>query len=653
MPFSSILAKKIIFLERAKILAVIALCLITNEFLFSWAEKRESKISTKAIESLLQRETLIFNPYLLDQALGDLEHLDVIRCIYLHPPENTRADHFLDHRRSPSCLKINPLSSKIMARKLIRAGNGEIWQIEYQYIPGVAYDLALWLTRILIISVILIGALWLRSRDKFRNSLLLAKENMADERANLASQVAHDIRSPLAALEAITSDLSLLAEEKRIVIRSAVGRIKDIAQGLLERNPINTHKTETQVDGVTTTEKSSVQLLPALLEALITEKRMQYRSRLGIEISFNLDHAGYGIFVTIQPTELKRVLSNLINNSVEAIENTGTVTITLEGTNKEARIIIKDNGKGIPPEILPKLMQRGETHGKNGGSGLGLFHARTSCESWGGRLNLSSEAGRGTEITLTLPCSPAPQWFVPKLLIYPKSRLVILDDDLSIHQIWTSRLEALKQAEIQVFHFSTGSEIEAWSRDGFDPKIKTVFLFDYELLGENTNGLELIEKLRISNQSILVTSRYDELKIRETCKRLGVKLIPKGMAGFVPIKILEPTDPQCADVILIDDDDLVHMTWRYSAKHKGVRFFGFKTAEDFYEIADTIDPDTPIYVDSNLEKNREGIQIRGEDVTLKLSEMGFHEIYLATGLAPPNAHTLTWLKGVRGKDPPY
>lgn len=62
-------------------------------------------------------------------------------------------------------------------------------------------------------------------------------------------------------------------------------------------------------------------------------------------------------------------------------------------------------------------------------------------------------------------------------------------------------------------------------------------LVDHELLGQPSNGLALIEHLQIASQSILVTSHYEDPAIREHCATLGVRLIPKWLAGFVPIVV--------------------------------------------------------------------------------------------------------------------
>ena len=136
----------------------------------------------------------------------------------------------------------------------------------------------------------------------------------------IASQVAHDIRSPLAALTVAEKDFASLPEDTRVMIRSAVGRIRDIANHLIEKNRAASNS-GTSIHATTqqAVEEATVQLLPSIIEGIITEKRMQFRPKMGIEIDGRLDASSYGLFALIQPGEFKRVLSNLVNNSVEAL----------------------------------------------------------------------------------------------------------------------------------------------------------------------------------------------------------------------------------------------------------------------------------------------------------------------------------------------
>ncbi len=204
-------------------------------------------------------------------------------------------------------------------------------------------------------------------------------------------------------------------------------------------------------------------------------------------------------------------------------------------------ISIQDNGRGIDSEILSKLGKKGASFGKDGiqnGFGLGIYHARSLVEGAGGRLEIESKLGQGTVVTLWLPKVSTPWWFIERIDLKPNQLVVSLDDDHSIHQIWESRLKSkLKSLVSNIRHLSFSSApkmIEWCSKESID---KVLFLIDYELLNSKTNGLETIEMLGIASQSILVTSRFDEILIQDKAKQLGIKIIPKGLSPFVPIEI--------------------------------------------------------------------------------------------------------------------
>ena len=466
----------------------------------------------------------------------------------------------------------------------------------------------------------------------------------------LASQVAHDIRSPLAALAIAEKDLAVLPEDTRVLIRSAVSRIRDIANHLLEKNSAaNQMDNSVQAAQSQITEAMTPQLLSSLIDGLLTEKRMQFRPKMGLKIEGPFEAHSYGLFAKIQLNELKRVLSNLVNNSVEALGDQGNVTIGLDATSEDRiRIQVQDNGQGIPPEILAKLGPRGESHGKAEGSGLGLYHARTSIESWGGTLELQSRVGVGTTVTLTLPKVEAPKWFVAELSFTQGSIVVILDDDETIHRIWQGRAESARLNEygVQLVHLSTPEELRTWTFEHAQQNLNVRYLLDYELLGFEESGLDLIEELGIAAQSILVTSRYEEPIIRESCLKLQVSLIPKGMAGFVPIRILEPLRKY--DALLLDDDPLIGIIWSNAAKNLGKRLLVFSEVEDFFEALHQVERSTSIYIDSNLTKG-----VKGQDLVPQVATLGFQTIYLATGYEPESFPNIAGLTGVVGKNPPF
>ncbi|HAZ08520.1 MAG TPA: hypothetical protein DCZ01_08385 [Elusimicrobia bacterium] len=476
--------------------------------------------------------------------------------------------------------------------------------------------------------------------------------------AQLAAQVAHDIRSPLAALESLLNHLRVLPEEERMITRSSINRIRDIANNLLEKN--RTDGKDSAAETAAQDAAPSVELLSSLIEPLVTEKRLSFRSKLGVEIDARLDASAYGLFARVQPREFKRLLSNLVNNSVEALGASGSVTLTLAAAAGESIIItVKDDGPGIPPKILAKLGKRGETHGKAGGSGLGLYHARTTVESWGGSLELQSVVGRGTTAVVRLPKARPPEWFISVLELDAQRPVVVLDDDTSIHQVWQGRFDSLRPTvqPLEVLHFSTPAELRDWVKADTALAQGAVYLMDYELLGHKDTGLALIAELGLGARAILVTSRFEEKAILEECLRLKARMIPKGLASFVPIRVQTPTGASepgpvgknmLLDAVLIDDDPLTRMNWKMAASRSDKKFKSFSTVVEFLNEAPAISLETPVYVDAKLADD-----VNGAQESLRIHELGFQEIYLATGHEAAKFAAYKHLRGVVGKEPPW
>ena len=284
----------------------------------------------------------------------------------------------------------------------------------------------------LLLSLALAVRIRLLKEDKLKAELhtLKSERSLAASRnelerqtaiASMAAQVAHDIRSPLVALDAALKHTEQFPEKQRTIVRHAVNRIRDIANNLLEKNRQQSGTASTTVAG----EPPAVHLLSSLLDPVITEKRLSFESKPGINIDFKLTQESYGLFARLQPVEFRRMISNLVNNAVEVLGDKGAVNVGLTHENGNIILTVADNGKGIPPEILLKLGQRGETHGKTGGSGLGLYHARTTAESWDGSLVITSELGKGTTVTIQLPKAEAPTEFMPLLELAPGRPVVV------------------------------------------------------------------------------------------------------------------------------------------------------------------------------------------------------------------------------------
>lgn len=471
--------------------------------------------------------------------------------------------------------------------------------------------------------------------------------NVLQEVEEVASQVAHDIRSPVAALYMLTEDLIFLPEDKRLLMRSAVTRIQDIASDLLSKN-----KFSSKVDMVDRSRKETkTALLSNVINSLLGEKRTQYRSKSNILIESSLGVKSYGLFAKINIVELKRVLSNLINNAVEVFDNKdeARILISLRDKGDDSLLLtIEDNGKGIPADILKKLCSRGKTYGKQGGSGLGLYHAKTTIESWGGAFDIESEVGLGTKIKIVLVKVEPPESFVSQIFLGTNDSVVVIDDDSSIHQIWKNKIDTLKfsNENVSLTNFTGPKEYLE-----FKEKIKgDLFLVDYEFIGEKMNGLDLIKKFNWQDKSVLVTSRYEDQEILNECEKYKIKIIPKELAGFVPLLLnkKEKVRHMKQSTILLDDDPLVRLVWKLQAEKKNVDLSIFECPNSLFEKIDNYSKNSIFYIDSDLSDNQ-----KGEAIAKKLFDRGFENLYLATGYESEKFKSLSYIKGIIGKTAPW
>ena len=103
-----------------------------------------------------------------------------------------------------------------------------------------------------------------------------------------------------------------------------------------------------------------------------------------------------------------------------------------------------------------------------------------------------------------------------------------------------------------------------------------------------------------------------------------------------------------ADAVLLDDDMLVHQVWSMLAKKNNKVLISYQDVDKFLAEINNYDFQTPLYIDSNLGKG-----IQGEVIAKKAYDMGFQNIYIASGMPSSNFSHLTFIKGVTGKDAPW
>jgi signal transduction histidine kinase len=235
-----------------------------------------------------------------------------------------------------------------------------------------------------------------KAREMIDLELDIQKERIIGD---IARHVSHDIRSPISAMNLVIGSLKELPDAKRTLLTEAVKRVNDIANDLLTKS-----REMNKVSSTHSIAPVKISELHACVDDILKEKRIQYQDE---EIDFLVtQEAQRGVVeVRLEPVKFKRIISNLLNNSIEALDGDGRVEISLSQTSSHLVVQIKDNGRGIPMDVLPKLMTEGFTHGKSNGNGLGLFTARRDIESWGGNITLMSSVESGTTVSIRLPLS--------------------------------------------------------------------------------------------------------------------------------------------------------------------------------------------------------------------------------------------------------
>ena len=103
-------------------------------------------------------------------------------------------------------------------------------------------------------------------------------------------------------------------------------------------------------------------------------------------------------------SDFMRIMSNVIDNAVEAVSNkkNPSIEIVFRSNSEVTVVYVIDNGIGIPAHIISKVGNKGFSYGKIKGNGLGLSMAKEKISSWGGGLFVTSKEGEGTIVNIKL-----------------------------------------------------------------------------------------------------------------------------------------------------------------------------------------------------------------------------------------------------------
>ena len=220
--------------------------------------------------------------------------------------------------------------------------------------------------------------------------MIMANSYENDENLyKLLKRLVHDLRSPLSGLFMWLhgTDSRLPTDEKE-----ALKRIATRMQDSLDGASFAADKRDVIISSLN---------IHNLIQDMIQEKKIEYMG-YDVKFTYNVPENYQDININVVKDDFSRMLSNLINNAVEACSGqSGAIRIGLHKSNNIITITINDNGRGIPVDVL-QMLRDGKTitHGKTSGHGIGMQQIGEVITKLNGTLDIRSMLGQGSTFTI-------------------------------------------------------------------------------------------------------------------------------------------------------------------------------------------------------------------------------------------------------------
>jgi two-component system, OmpR family, sensor histidine kinase VicK len=250
------------------------------------------------------------------------------------------------------------------------------------------------------------NSLWNQAELYMRLKL---QEKMEREFINVA---AHEIRTPVQPLLGIADILMSQFDEEEEGIKKNKKEIAVTKEEIemIARNAKRLERLTSDILDVSRIESNNLKLNEKLIDLnekirnVVNDEKSAIPKGKELEIIFDQRESA-PLFVKGDKSRLFEVLTNLIGNAIKFTDSGGTITITAEksAVKNEAMVSIKDTGKGIDSEILPRLFTKFASKSDNG-TGLGLFLSKGIIQAHGGRIWAeNNKDGKGATFRFTLP----------------------------------------------------------------------------------------------------------------------------------------------------------------------------------------------------------------------------------------------------------
>ena len=232
------------------------------------------------------------------------------------------------------------------------------------------------------------------------NRMAQSLEKNELERRQLIADIAHELRTPLAVM---ISRLEALEDGVFALDQSEVTRLQVQTRFLARLVE------DLRVLSLAEAGRLSLEAHRVDLRLLTLEIASGFQARAA-QIDKRIRVTTQAAFVNADPDRLRQVLTNLLENALKYASSEVKVTLNLDSSG-QARVVIADDGDGLPPADLPRVFDRfyrsDESRNRSsGGSGLGLSIVKALVELHRGHVSARNIEPRGAEFTVVLPLSP-------------------------------------------------------------------------------------------------------------------------------------------------------------------------------------------------------------------------------------------------------
>ena len=276
----------------------------------------------------------------------------------------------------------------------------------YQANPSVVTSNIILIIGVSIAALIGNGVIEKKFIENVKQRELIKKQTGSLLDGNLAkdtilSVVAHDLRTPVANIDQLVELIlhqSTNEEEKEnyvSLIKQSCDQAFEIIEDILE---------------LSTGSKTKLHLTPTDLRKIIDDVILVHAKKSSQKkITLNFIADDLPVIAAVQPSKIERVLHNLVSNAIKFTPAGGSVEISCFDKDGTANIVIKDNGIGIPEELLGDLFvpfSKARRTGINGEKtiGLGLSIVKSIVENHHGTIQVTSHELRGTTFDINIPC---------------------------------------------------------------------------------------------------------------------------------------------------------------------------------------------------------------------------------------------------------